>query len=320
MSSTFDMYTNYDLACDYSVFTKECHRQGISNSGNECFIIAGLHCLFNMPKLTDQILHMDYAVRNRNASVDEIAVFKSYCNLVHGAFCSDKILNIRNFITKLAKVYPVYEARAQGDAHEFILHMLNVIHTVRKHRVTMKVPKADTAILRDGLEAFVQRYKSDYSDIVPMFNIQTIVTCICNQCKKTWYTFDFVTLVDLSAINVTQNMDTPCKHCGYRECAVTTSFWELPTMHIITRFNRERERFSIDDKELMIAPSRCDSSKYIFFPTAIIFYTGSHYYVAVKKIDDVWIKFNDCNAEVIDPLHFPVSEVLLVCYSRKFKF
>jgi ubiquitin C-terminal hydrolase len=79
---------------------------------------------------------------------------------------------------------------SQNDPHEFLVYLLDRLHSAKASKVTMEIPSSyepDKIHLRLYLEHFKKRYENDFSMFVKIFYYY-MLTCIeCHNCKHVTY-------------------------------------------------------------------------------------------------------------------------------------
>lgn len=329
----YDYHRNYQLILNKKIYMTKglC---GLLNLGNKCYLNSILQCLFATLKMSDYFLSGKYKEDfNERKRGGEYYVMYSYATLLNNIFEENQLIKPRSLIENMGKFHKKYLSTEQQDSHEFLLHILEILHRSISYEIEVEIKgeiksHSDT-LMKKYLENWSKFYEKDYSFLVEIFNGSLVNNIKCSNCSyrdeifepynnlsvslpETSATVSLETCLDNYFGEHVEEIDTwNCEKCKGKGCVKSVDLWTLPNYFIINlkRFkkvdncilskNTNNVVFPLKNLDLTkyVSKEKSDLNKYTYDCYAINYHTGNinggHYFSAVKNLDGHWYNTND---------------------------
>lgn len=302
--------------------------EGFQNFGNTCYFNAALQCILHCPQLTMYTLHDIYKEDLNKRKKYASGFVEAYKALVDSYWMrsgktGESLQRVREWFLKQHKSF---DNERQHDAHEAILCMLNTLHEGLGKTKPIAGSKATPILDAQSLEAWKANNESNYSILTEIFQSQFQVDIASPEYTNTVYDHSF----DLSvpplprledAIRESLKPETgiPYKLDDGRKIKITRTQRPtyLPLILVIhlKRFNAKRKLDSLveypEKMDLSFVTGRGEDFYALF---GVVLHSGSRdcgHYVALNKVDDKWLCYNDSVVSSVETPHHSNAYVLL---------
>lgn len=273
---------------------------GLDNIGNTCYLNASIQSL-------NSILDKKLLSKISSDSKDKFGLVSSFRDLILEMNSNNSSSTVcpRNFKEIFAKTFPEFKGFNQEDAHEFILKLIDFLHT-RTNPSEKNMFSSFYGTYYTRIECNICNYKTRKNK-----NLFSIISLPVDT--------DFSSCFD-EYIN-TEVIDWKCSKCKRMvEAEKDTDFEKLPKV-LIVHF----KRFTSDLKKIN---KTVNFTKYIkyenlsFELTSIICHNGTcnygHYY-NYSKIGNDWFCLNDSSVKKIDNISKSDAYILFYKLVKKTK-
>ena len=310
---------------------------GLANVGNSCYINSCMQLLSHIYELNDFLDGFNQDKINNNL---EATIFKEWNSLRKLMWSENCTIAPWGFIKAIQYVareknMELFSGFAQNDVSEFLLFIIDCMHTGIKREVNMAISgnvMNDTdSLAQDCYKMMQNMYKKEYSEILNIFygisvtqikayKNEKVLSRTCEPFsilslslpnKLSATIFDCLDLYgvneDLCGENAWYNDKTKQKE----DIKKNTIFWSLPNILIIhlKRFNNANKKVHM----MVTTPLQdVDLSRYIHGYNATdyiydLFGTGNnsggvlggHYTAHIKNANNKWYNFNDTSVKQI---------------------
>lgn len=350
----YDLHYHHELKLKKSSYVKK-GLSGLINTGNKCFLVSTLQCLFHTLKLTDYFLSRQHLVEdsdNTNPKKVEYYIVLSYVQLLNNAWESNQLLKPKSFTENLSKFVKKYYTNQQQDSHECLLYILDLLHRGLSYEIeieiTGQIKNDKDQLMKNSLDCWTKFYENNYSYIIEMFNGMLYNQVICNNCNAVDDVFEPFNCLSVDISNTHDTLSNclntyfkdrdiienwKCDKCNEFGCNKNTKCWSLPNYLIIQlkRFTNSGHKkcvhidFPIDNLNLtpFISDRKNDPNNYIYSLYAVNYHSGSldsgHYWSCCKNMDDNWYLFNDGNVSKVNNIKDLITkDAYILFYHRKF--
>ena len=310
---------------------------GLANVGNSCYINSCMQILSHTYELNELFDNFDKNIINNNI---EAIIFKEWDDLRTLMWSENCTIAPWGFIKSMHNVaekknLDIFTGYAQNDVSEFLLFIIDCLHTGIKREVDMKIsgniinPLDKLAI--DCYKMMQNMYKKEYSEILNIFyGISVTQIKTFDNDKILSYSCEPFSILSLSIPNKINSTIFDCmdlysedeelieenawfndKTKKKEDVKKNTVFWNLPNVLIIDlkRFNNSNRKI----KSLVTTPlSNVNFSKYIkgYDKDSYIYnlygtgnhsgcVNGGHYTSNIKNLNGKWYNFNDTHINEI---------------------
>lgn len=352
----YDYHKNYQLVLNKKTYMTKglC---GMINLGNSCYLNSILQCLFATLKMSDYFLSgkykEDYSERKRGG---EYFVMYSYITLLNNVFEENQLIKPRSLIENMAKFHKKYISMEQQDSHEFLLHILDILHKSVSYEIEVEIKGEikthSDELMKKYLENWSKFYEMEYSFLIEIFHGSLVNNIKCSNCDykdEIFEPYNNLSLsVPVSSSTLEECLDTyfgehseidtwKCDKCVGKGCIKSVDLWTLPNYFIINlkRFkkvegcllskNTSNVIFPLKNLDLTkyVSKEKNDLNKYIYDCYAINYHTGSinsgHYFSAVKNLDGHWYNTDDGDvSKYNDTSQLVNSDAYILMFQRKF--
>lgn len=352
----YDMHHHYELVLSKDKYVKKglC---GLINTGNKCFLISVLQCLFGTLKLTDYFLSRQYVKddsENANSKKVEYYIVISYANLLINVWESNQLLKPKSFTENLSKFIKKYYTTQQQDSHECLLYILDLLHKGMSYEIDVEIKgdikNENDILMKKSLESWKDFYEKEYSYIIETFNGLSYNTISCNNCDSKEDIFEpfnclSIDIPDQNSDSEASNLHSclnkyfnnenithwKCDKCEKTGCNKHTKAWSLPNYLIIhlKRFTNDGNKknnfidYPVDNLNLTpyISNDKNDPNNYIYSLYAVNYHSGSlnsgHYWSSCKNMDENWYLFNDGNVSHLKESNEIVSKDAYILFYHR---
>lgn len=333
---------------------------GLANLENTCFLNSCLQVLSHTYELTI-FLNSEKCSQVKKKDLSDTIILNEWNDLRTLMWSNNGAVSPNKFVYSVQQIArqkekDIFTGWAQNDMSEFLLFMIDCIHTSVSRRISMKISgnplNKNDEIARKCYEMLRTVYSKEYSEIMDIF-YGIYVTNICSidnstthvlrpehyfvldlqvftgsrVCTTIYDCFDlFVTPEIMSGENAWFNEKTNEKE----EIRKTIHFFSFPKILVVVL-----KRFSPDGSQkinnLIDFPlQNLDLSKYVrgYNKQSYLYdlygvcnhmggVTGGHYTAYVKNITGVWIHYNDTSVEIIPNPQMVVSPMAYCLFYRK---
>lgn len=310
---------------------------GLVNLGNTCFLNSCMQVLSHTHELTDLLVSDKYKT-NTKTNIPEMGIIHEWNDLRETMWSQNGTVSPNRFVfhvQQLAKQKnrELFTGWAQNDLTEFLLFLIECIHTSVSRTVSMKImgrPEHKKDHLAIACYQMLQNtYSKEYSEVMELFygiyvsELSSLDGSQIHSCKpENFFILDLeiphpnATLYDcldaftkeecLDGENAWLNEKTQTKESVNKRI----TFWNFPKVLVITL-----KRFSVDGRRKLQNLIDCpiqglNVSKYVsgYNPNQYVYDLygvcnhyggpmGGHYNAYVKTADNEWVHYNDSHLE-----------------------
>lgn len=353
---SYDFYTNHELIQKKDAYIKKglC---GLVNLGNKCFMNSTLQCLSNTLKLTDYFLsnkHIEDDPDKNNRKKQEYFLVLSYVNLMINVWESNQLIRPKSFVENLSKFIKKYYSLDQQDAHECLLHILEIMHKGLSYEIEVdikgEVQNKTDELMKKSLESWKSYYEKSYSVIIDTFNgllYNKIVCSNCNQVEDVFEPYNTLSLdipIEMESFDLKDCLQETlqkkesistwnCEKCKKDGCSKECCFWTIPNYLIIhlKRFRNNGKKvnthvkFPLEDLNLteFVSNDKSDPNNYIYSLYSVNYHSGDlnsgHYWACCRNLDNNWYLFNDGHVSKFHNVNeIMTKDAYMLFYYRKF--
>jgi ubiquitin C-terminal hydrolase len=317
------------LQYEYVYYNMPC---GIMNLGNTCYINTTIQCIASCAAFANIILadstHATTPLWNELRDTLK-------CILSN---CPSKPAHIGHMLSLLKQKWTIHEAH---DVHEFLLHMLELLHDDMKMPIALKNDaQKPITVWEASVCHWADANKKDFSFIRTVFYgqlLQEIACCMCNSKVTSFELFNCICLPFTSPTDTIQeclNSYFSTEVIDQRECDICKNkgrgkkrirVSRLPETLVISinRFVSTNNRnASVEDVPtiLDISSYACFSGKAVYGLVSFACHEGgsqSGHYWAVVKRNEQWYKIDDCIVEPICDINRFAKDSYVLFYQRR---
>ena len=337
---------------------------GFENFGNTCYLNSILQCLRHTTHLNRQIHHpkiqkiMSLNLASHPELIEKITFLVNYIKLIDLSWENTQIkISPISFRVMLAQIDDQFANGQQHDAHELLLTLFQAFHDALSrpviYKITGRILTDNDLQIKKAHDDWINYYKNQDSPILCLFGGQMRMGLTCLHCRKTFYNFDPLMVLDLPMPNEQKTCDLPqlmdqlthpeqlsadnlyrCEVCHTTTRAVKkTMVWKPPEVLIIklNRFQHTMTSGSSKILGLVTYPLMgLDLSPYISNPTvkpgsytlyAVACHQGNlscgHYYsIAYHPHQKSWYQYNDEQVGEIPVEKVVTEHAYLLFYQR----
>uniref|UniRef100_A0A6C0JUX4 USP domain-containing protein n=1 Tax=viral metagenome TaxID=1070528 RepID=A0A6C0JUX4_9ZZZZ len=331
-------------------------KTGLSNVGNSCYINSCIQCLSHTYELNELLDSLDILACKPGPDTTILyewdilrkMMWKQNCNITPGSF----IRAIHH--VAYAKQNTMFSGYQQNDIQEFLLFLMDCIHTSIARKVVMNVTGTTTSELDDlaksCYEMMTQMYSNNYSEIIQLFyGIHvTVLESVTNGSRLSIKPEPFFIL----SLYLPLNKENPTLYdCIDEFCKVERLegenawwndsinqkqnvdkrllFWSFPDIFII-HLNRLTNDGNKDTRKMMFPLKDLNLTQYvkgynkqssIYDLYGVCEHSGDlfhgHYISKIRISDGQWYTFNDLNVSPIDENNVIDSNAYCLFYRKK---
>ena len=169
---------------------------GLNNIGATCFMNSTLQCLSQTKKLTKYFLNPQYKeriIKNNIALKDPNALQLSplYLELISKLWATDGSKNYSpyNFMNCIQSMNPLFQKGQAGDAKDFIIFVLEQMHSELKKNMKKNVkqlPPLNQYDQKNAMQHFFQDFQEELSIFSDLFFGFNETTNICYNCRNNY--------------------------------------------------------------------------------------------------------------------------------------
>ena len=330
---------------------------GLANVGNSCYINSCMQLLSHTYELNDFLDSFNKDKINNNV---EALIFKEWDKLRQLMWSENCTIAPWGYIKAVQfvakkKDMDLFTGFAQNDVSEFLLFIIDCMHTGIKREVNMTIsgnPENSTDILATECFKMMQNmYKREYSELlnifygisvtqIKSFNSDEILSRTCEPFsllslslpeKNMISIFDCLDLYGKDEELCNDNAWFNDKTNRKEDVKKNTVFWSLPNILIVhlKRFNNANRKIHtmvttpITDVDFSKWISGYNASEYIYDLFGTGNHSGSvlggHYTANVKNANGKWYSFNDTRVEEITEKSVITQHTYCLFYRKKNK-
>ena len=314
---------------------------GIANLGNTCFLNTCLQVLnhtYELHDFADSKKCQTVLIQKMKENNIDAILFYEWNSLRNMMWSNNGIVSPQRFVQCVQHIAhlknkEIFTGWSQNDMCEFLLFIIDCMHTSMARSVTIKISgtvktEADKMAAK-SYELLSQIYSKEYSEIMDMF-YAVYVTRLTSMkkeevslipahffimdldatCASIYEGFDLFTRPEkMDGENEWFNETTKKKEPVMKECI----FFTLPKILVIClkRFSPDGQRklqnlvdFPIDGLDLSKYVKGYYSNRYIYDLFGVANHTGSvqggHYTAYVKHGSDTWLHCNDTEISLLE--------------------
>ena len=169
---------------------------GLNNVGATCFMNATMQCLSQTKKLTayflnpqnkERILKNNLAIKNPNS----LQLSPLYLELISKLWATDGSKNYSpyNFMDCVQAMNPIFKKGQAGDAKDFIIFLLEQMHSELKKNMKkneIKLPPLNQYDQKNAIQNFFQDFQEELSIFSDVFFGFNETTNVCLNCKNNY--------------------------------------------------------------------------------------------------------------------------------------
>jgi len=330
---------------------------GLANIGNTCYINSCMQLLSHTYELNNFLEDFDKNKINNNI---EAIIFKEWNNLRQLMWSENCTIAPWGFVKSMQHVakkkdLDIFSGFDQNDVSEFLLFVIDSLHTGIKREVDMSISGNISndvdSLAKDCYKMMQIMYKNEYSELLNIFygisvtqiksyNNKDILSRACEPFsilslslpkKKDANIFDCFDLFSEDEDLINENAWLNDKTNKKEDVKKNIIFWSLPTVLII-----HLKRFTNDNKKLHNVINTpiidVDFSKYVhgYNPNEYIYdlfgtcnhsgnVYGGHYTANIKNANDKWYSFNDTLIKEISETSLINEHTYCLFYRKKNK-
>ena len=330
---------------------------GLANVGNSCYINSCMQLLSHTYELNDFLDSFNKDKINNNV---EALIFKEWDKLRQLMWSENCTIAPWGYIKAVQfvakkKDMDLFTGFAQNDVSEFLLFIIDCMHTGIKREVNMTIsgnPENSTDILATECFKMMQNmYKREYSELlnifygisvtqIKSFDSDEILSRTCEPFsllslslpeKNMISIFDCLDLYGKDEELCNDNAWFNDKTNRKEDVKKNTVFWSLPNILIVhlKRFNNANRKIHtmvttpITDVDFSKWISGYNASEYIYDLFGTGNHSGSvlggHYTANIKNANDKWYSFNDTRVEEITENSVITQHTYCLFYRKKNK-
>lgn len=330
---------------------------GLANVGNSCYINSCMQLLSHTYELNDFLDSFNKDKINNNV---EALIFKEWDKLRQLMWSENCTIAPWGYIKAVQfvakkKDMDLFTGFAQNDVSEFLLFIIDCMHTGIKREVNMTIsgnPENSTDILATECFKMMQNmYKREYSELlnifygisvtqIKSFDSDEILSRTCEPFsllslslpeKNMISIFDCLDLYGKDEELCNDNAWFNDKTNRKENVKKNTVFWSLPNILIVhlKRFNNANRKIHtmvttpITDVDFSKWISGYNASEYIYDLFGTGNHSGSvlggHYTANIKNANDKWYSFNDTRVEEITENSVITQHTYCLFYRKKNK-
>ena len=330
---------------------------GLANVGNSCYINSCMQLLSHTYELNDFLDSFNKDKINNNV---EALIFKEWDKLRQLMWSENCTIAPWGYIKAVQfvakkKDMDLFTGFAQNDVSEFLLFIIDCMHTGIKREVNMTIsgnPENSTDILATECFKMMQNmYKREYSELlnifygisvtqIKSFDSDEILSRTCEPFsllslslpeKNMISIFDCLDLYGKDEELCNDNAWFNDKTNRKEDVKKNTVFWSLPNILIVhlKRFNNANRKIHtmvttpITDVDFSKWISGYNASEYIYDLFGTGNHSGSvlggHYTANVKNANGKWYSFNDTRVEEITENSVITQHTYCLFYRKKNK-
>lgn len=312
----------------------------LNNIGNTCYMNSIIQLLNNIPELRllafNKTIKAKLKRRYKSKGDPKYLLTLEFLNLLEELNQKTTIVTPYDFKNQLGECFEDYDGFGQQDCCEFLLLLLDVLHTSLSYNVKITFDgkpknKRDELYIK-SLESWNSMFSKEYSDLVPLIFGQNKITMI-NERKKATNIFEPYNIITLSIIKckniyecfnklLTREKITHNDYVEKYEC-----LWRLPKYLIVNlkRFENGRKISHLVEYPL----ENLDLKKYTksYVKTSCLYNliaVSNHYgimnmghYMTYIKDEGQWYCMNDDESELIDNEDIIVNESAYILLYEK---
>jgi ubiquitin C-terminal hydrolase len=316
---------------------------GLVNLGATCYLNTALQCLGNCDEFLFIILN--------NKNDNESSLINEFKSILKELFINKNSLRPNRFINCLKNNIKDIEIHEQNDINEFLSLFLDKLNKdicyknlIDKNDL-MKLNKYKNTsydVQKFKMDiSWVEKTKSEYSELIDLLYGQSITQIICENCKHISHNYELyssimVPLCDTLDDSLTEyfqeeflndgndGIEWKCDECCQKKRSrKTTKLWKIPDILIIT-IKRFTDNLQKNNKNILI-PLELSLDKYTLSHTnkkfklsSVGFHSGSynngHYVSLMRSKNDKWFVIDDLDITELNNLNM-ISQGYVFFYS-----
>lgn len=304
------------------------YRASLKNLGNTCYINAIIQCLGN---LEDLDLSLDMAqVHNGKVNFTE-----KFLKLIEAMDTYEGVISPVSFVKQVKEMFPKYNNKQQHDAHEFLMDILDILHTEDQNS-TIRINKYGHKLHKESSKAWVECVKQD-SRISELIFGQIIRTYKCRDCEHTFNKYERFNTLDLHPhVSLTQSLDRyfnyndivyiSCDNCGkperQQEHSVVTKIIRAPKVMFILFKQKPKDNeidipYELDISDISLYNQ---DESYTYTLKNLVCHIGlspevGHYYNVQVNSEDTFTYYDD--EKILNAGRYDKRNIYMIMYERK---
>ena len=169
---------------------------GLNNVGATCFMNSTMQCLSQTKKLTAYFLdpqNKERIMKNNIAmkTPDDLQLSPLYLELISKLWATDGSKNYSpyNFMNRVQDMNPLFQKGQAGDAKDFIIYLLEQMHSELKKNMKkneIKLPPLNQYDQKNAIQHFFQDFQEELSIFSDVFFGFNETTNVCLNCKNNY--------------------------------------------------------------------------------------------------------------------------------------
>jgi len=311
---------------------------GLANVGNSCYINSCMQLLSHTYELNELLTNLDKNKINDNIDATVLIEWNNLREMIWNENCTIAPWGFIKTIQSVAKKKGIelFMGYSQNDVTEFLLFIIECLHTSLKRDVDMSI-KGNAInnldlLAKDCYTMMENMYKNEYSELLNIFygisitQIKSFETdeVLSRKCEP----FSILTLslpennkttsIFECLDNYSKNEELKDDNAWFNEKTNEKEdvnkniiFWNLPNVLIIElkRFDNSNKKIrslvntELEDVDFSKYVSGYNANEYIYDLFGVANHMGNvfggHYTANIKNLNGKWYNFNDTNISII---------------------
>jgi ubiquitin C-terminal hydrolase len=311
---------------------------GLENIGNTCYLNVIIQLLNNIDELREISFNNNILNKIKLKKNKDKKLTLEFFNLLKNMNIETTIIKPIPFKSRLDLTNEDFNGFSQHDCCEFLIYLLNNIHTNLSSKVNIKY-SGTPQNLRDrlyiqSLENWGNHFNKEYSDIVPLLFGQNKIT-MKNKKNKNTYLFECYNILSLSIVDCLTLYDcfdkfimkeTLTDHNDY--ILKYERLWRLPKYLFIQlkRFHNNHKlnhfiSYPLNDLNLKKYSDSYEKNNCLYNLIGVVHHYGNinfgHYISFIKDEENKWFCCNDDNIyEITDFKKIITNDTYLLLYQK----
>lgn len=199
---------------------------GLINMGNTCYMNSVFQILLHHDRLVNYFISKRFE-KDINEEKKESMLVKEFSRLANGYWSFDKFHQIKplSIMKVLWEMNSMFHPQIQNDAQEFLMFLLDNVHTGLEHSVRIKLNQnaKKTPLLSKAMKHWKDFFGENYSELINLyyFQIRTTMQCSNNHQSISFNPYSILS-IDITADSLNEclrnhfqkeNVEYTCQTC-----------------------------------------------------------------------------------------------------------